>query len=163
MEGFGGGFDKNLVTHGFKRFTGDSKNLEVLIPPQAQPGFVNEIVADIKTGGDDLRADDNLNIEIHYKDGDKQFINGVNGSVRWGNNTENVETLVLKKAVRPEDILEITMSTTAGGGIGGDNWNMNSVVFRAEGNNVNVEIGKHGFKRFTGSDKVLNIPTHPGA
>src|SRR5256885_16922249 len=51
----------------------------------------------------------------------------------------------------------IDLRTTFTGGSGGDNWNMDSISVRAQGNQVDRVIASHGYKRFTGDDKFLSI------
>jgi len=44
--------------------------------------------------------------------------------------------------------------------MGGDNWNMDSIKITAVGTGVNRVIGTHGYNRFTGSARQLDISTH---
>jgi hypothetical protein len=104
-----------------------------LQPIAAPVGEVNEVLADIRTGGDDLRGgNDNLNITIYFKNGDKQVFNNVNHSSRWADNTNQVVMLRLKRPMRPEDITQVSLMTTSRGSLGGDNWNMDSITIRAQ-------------------------------
>jgi hypothetical protein len=161
IKALGNGVNEDLATSGFKRFTGDDKSLTINIT-HAAPGEVNRLVAAFSTTDDDLRGgNDNINMTVSFKNGRSQVFNNVNGSNRWGNNSKTSVTLNLNQAVLPGNIASITISDTFGGGMGGDNWNMGSVQIRALGSGVNKLIASHGFKRFTGSDKTLNIPTTP--
>ena len=153
----GNGVDRALVTHGFKRFTGSDKFLAipVVVPSPAQ---ANRLQLTIRTGGDDLRGgNDNLNVSLRYRDGRTQSVPNVNGGSRWADNTTNVVNINLDRAVLPNDVVEVTLQTTFGGGMGGDNWNMNSIQVAAIGDSVNQVVFNHGAKRFTGSDKTLTL------
>src|SRR5262249_26037804 len=151
----GNGVDQVLATHGFKRFTGSDKSLAipVVVPGPTQ---ANRLDLTIRTGGDDLRGgNDNLNVSLRYRDGRTQSVPNVNGGSRWGDNSTNLVSINLDHAVVPNDVVAVTLQTTFGGGIGGDNWNLNSIQVAAVGDHVNQVIFTNGFKRFTGDDKVL--------
>lgn len=156
----GGGFDNTIKHVGFHRFTGSDKQLIVPIndAPPSLPGQATKLVFDIRTGGDDLRGgNDNLNILTSFSDGHSQSEDNANHSSKWDNNTTHSVTIVLNKPVVPDLIASVQLSTTFSGGMGGDNWNMDSVTVTAVGNGVNKVIAKYGAKRFTGSDKQLNL------
>jgi hypothetical protein len=142
------------------RFTGENKVLDVPINKVvAGPGEVKRLWVTIKTGDDDLRGvNDNLNLTIHFRDGKTQQINNANDGQRWVDNTSHQFQIDLNRAVKPDLITSIDLRTTFTGGAGGDNWNMESVTVRAEGNQVDRIIASHGYKRFTGDDKFLSIP-----
>lgn len=160
----GGGFYRDLKTVEGKRFTGEDKVLTVPINNiPAQPGLVNSLVFTFTTGGDDLRGvNDNVNITIHFRDGGTQRVENVNGGHRWPDNTVQKVTVDLNRPVAPVNIAQIDVETTFSGGIGGDNWDMKSVSIWAD-NGVDRTIASNGFKRFTGSDKLLTIPVASGS
>ena len=60
--------------------------------------------------------------------------------------------------MKPSDIVGIRLQTTFIGGVGGDNWDMQSVLINAIGEGVNQIIARHGFFRFTKSPNLLSIP-----
>jgi hypothetical protein len=164
VRGKGGrGLDlPHMAQAGFHRFTGDDKQITIPVSarPLPPPGLADQLQIKFWTGGDDLRGgNDNVNVVVRFRDGHQQVLNNVNKSQRWADQTLNTVPLALSSPVRPGDIASVTISTTFGGGIGGDNWNMDAVEIWAQGNGVNSMIGSHGYKRFTGDDKVLNIPT----
>src|SRR4029077_18995908 len=88
------------------------------------------------TGGDDLRggsdnvialvrvarAPDWITIPIH---------GGLNRGARWGDGTNHIIVVPIGGGGRcptsPSLILAIRLQTTFGGGMGGDNWNLQSV------------------------------------
>jgi hypothetical protein len=91
-------------------------------------GLVHEIRLEIQTGSDDLRGgNDNVNVVVGLAGGTtEQFLN-INKSNRWVDRGIQNVILPLKVPVRPADILEVTLSTTLGGGFNGDNWNVDCV------------------------------------
>ncbi len=158
----GGNLDKILQTAGFKRFTGDDKQLVVSInQPVANAGQVAQLSFEIRTGGDDLRGgNDNLGIQIHFADGSIQFQPNVNHGARWADNSTNTVSVPLNKPVVPGQIKAIDLLTTFSGGMGGDNWNMDSLRVMAVGNGVNQLLGSYGYYHFTGSNKQLSVSTN---
>lgn len=124
------------------------------------PGLAKELLLEITTGGDDLRGgNDNVSVIIKFKGGkpEQKFVN-INKSARWiGNYTETVP-ITLAAAVKKEDIESITFYTTFGGGIGGDNWNMERVAVKLGGTLI-AQQGGTPLVRFTGDNKpyVLKI------
>jgi hypothetical protein len=157
----GGQDPMQLKTWGFFRFTGDSKQLTIPInsPPPAARGQVTRLVFVIRTGGDDIRGgNDNLNIELRFKDGRLQRELNVNRGQRWADNTTHAVTIDLNRAVPVEQITGIRFITTFSGGLFGDNWNMDWVRVRAIGVGVDRQLATYGFNRFTGDRQQLNIP-----
>ena len=153
----GNGFDKIIATHGFKRFTGDDRLLSIPVTLDAA-GKATKLELTIKTGGDDLRGgNDNLDVIVTFSGGHTQAARNVNGSQRWANGSSHVVNFTLDHAARPSDIASIDLQTTFGGGIGGDNWDMDSVSVKAVGSGVDQAIFKSGAKRFTGDSKTLRL------
>ncbi len=156
----GGGFHREVVSVGPKRFTGEDKTL--LIPingVSTPPGHIDKLWFTFQTGDDDLRGvNDNVNILIHYRGGQTQSVENANNGHRWPDNTTHQVEVGLNGAVLPSDIVQIDLRTTFTGGMGGDNWNMDSLSVRATGNGVDKVLVTHGFKRFTGDDKFLALP-----
>jgi hypothetical protein len=74
---------------------------------------------------------------------------------RRANGSTHVPTFVLDQAVDPNDIVEIDLRTTFGGGAGGDNWNMKSVSIKAIVGGADKVIFKPGSNRFTGDNGLL--------
>lgn len=144
------------------RFTGSMK--QMTYPVTYNPtgdGKVRELIVEVATGGDDLRGgNDNINLTILYKDGTKQVKNNLNKSTGLGGGSFVYYTVPLSKAVPVADLKNIYLQTTFGGGIGGDNWNLDGLRICARGGGVIYEIYKNGgspLKRFTGSDQTLAI------
>jgi hypothetical protein len=146
---------------GFHRCTGSDKVFVVPIhdAPPTVAGQVAQLSFEIRTGGDDLRGgNDNLNISIQFADGRTQVENNANNSARWADNTTHSLNVTLNKPVTVAEIRSVTLSTTFGGGMGGDNWNMDWAKVTATGGGVNRVVGNAAAKRFTGSDKALVVP-----
>ncbi|MFT3933143.1 MAG: RICIN domain-containing protein [Chitinophagaceae bacterium] len=124
-------------------------------------GSIRHIYATFRTGGDDLRGgSDNVHLTINYNDGSSQTFQNVNGLARWVDNYEETVPLTLNRAISKSMVKNITLTTTFGGGIGGDNWNLDSFVLTNGGNFeiVRTPDGPKPFFRFTGDQKVLTIP-----
>lgn len=127
-------------------------------------GSIRHIYASFRTGGDDLRGgNDNVNVTVSYTDGTSQTFLNVNRQARWVDNYEETVPLVLNRPVRKADITSFVLTTTFGGGIGGDNWNLDS--FRVS-NGGNIELICAGcraedpkpLQRFTGDNQYLRMP-----
>ena len=158
----GGGLDRSVKQVGVHRFTGSEKQLTVTIndAPPSVAGQASRLVFEFRTGGDDLRGgNDNLNIQTAFTGGRTQSDDNVNQAAKWDNNTTHTVSITLNKPVAPDQIKSIVLSTTFGGGMGGDNWNMDWVKVTAQGKDLNKLIAQAPAKRFTGSDKQLVIPT----
>ena len=78
------------------------------------------------TGGDDLRGGrDNLNVSIRLKTTPVRTIalSNINGSQKWDNFTEKTTTkTITSPPFTFDDIADIVLRHTGGGGIGADNW-----------------------------------------
>jgi hypothetical protein len=145
------------------RFTGDAKlySLPFGAAGPVPGGKISRLDFEIKTGGDDLRGgNDNLNIRVAYKDGTYQMAGNVNKGTNWDNNTIKYVSVDLDRPIPLDQLRNITLSTTFGGGMGGDNWNMQYIIVQAISGATAREIyRKEGnpLKRFTGSDKFYAI------
>ena len=145
-----------------------NKNYRFVTPPATAPvsikvvpgmtGMINEILLEIRTGGDDLRGgNDNVSVTVRINGKPEQKFPNINKSARWiGNYTETV-SLKLTTPVRKEDIKSILFSTTFGGGIGGDNWNMDWVKVMVNGGEVLKEKSGTPLNRFTGERKFYTL------
>ena len=157
IKAIGAGVDKVIGHYGAFRFTDSHATL--LIPiTLTVAGKANKLELTIITGDDDLRGDhDNLNIIVHFRGGRIQPVPNINGGKAWHNGSVHVQTFTLAQAVYPSDIVEVDLQTTFTGGMGGDNWNLDSVTVKAIGEDVNEVIFKDSYKRFTGEDKILRL------
>jgi hypothetical protein len=132
------------------------------LPNSAYPtdGKFYEIVLAFTTGGDDLRGgNDNVNFIVNLFDGTQQSYGNVNLGARWINDYTEFADVRLNAPINPAMIKNVVVSTTFGGGTGGDNWNMNQLMIRGiGGGGWSPNLKSVGFKRFTGDDKSLTIP-----
>ncbi len=94
------------------------------MPPPASSDA--SITAIFGTGGDDLRGGgDNVNLVIRFKSSKPAItLSNVNASRNWRNLSEKSFTKVLPNTAGLDfnDIKEIELRHTGGGGIGADNW-----------------------------------------
>lgn len=94
-----------------------------------QPGIAKTdpvITITTLTGGDDLRGgNDNLSVIIRLKTNPPRNIelNNINASRNWRNFTQKVTTKTIKdESFTFDDINDIVLKHSGGGGIGADNW-----------------------------------------
>jgi hypothetical protein len=102
------------------------------MPSFPRDGLVHQLQCEFLTGGDDLRGgNDNVNVIIRTKDGKTEVHENVNRGGRWINNYCETATIDLKRPVKVEDIECVEVKTTFGGGLGGDNWNLDNLYIVA--------------------------------
>jgi hypothetical protein len=162
------------------RFTGSNHMLPLMVPPSrvVTSAAATQVLVVIQTGDDDLRggsnASDNANVTLSFAGG-STVTNNVNMGKNWKNGTTHSFRLNLPAHAPPiSSITGITLSTNFGGGLSGDNWNVNKVAMI-----VSFPIGSsttsppppptthtwlnasgNPLVRFTGSlhDKSLTVP-----
>ena len=136
------------------------------LPYNEADGHIRHLYATFATGGDDLRGgNDNVSLTINYKDGTNQTFNNVNLGARWIDNYEETVPLILNRTISKSDIASFTISTNFGGGIGGDNWNLDKFFVSNGGNIIIVcanceESDRMPMVRFTGSIHEKNVIVH---
>lgn len=127
-------------------------------PPVVNDGLVREVRLAILTGGDDLRGgNDNVDATLHFRNLPARTWPNINGGRHWINNYQQTVSLSLSQAVRPEDILGVTLTTNFGGGIAGDNWNVDKLeLFAVVGSGTVSLLKREGnpLVRFTGGQKT---------
>lgn len=154
---------------------------------------VNQLNLRISTGSDDLRGgNNNLNVEIHFANGDMQPVANVNKGSNWPNHSVNTVVINLNHPVAPNEIRQIRLVHSAQAGynppsarqasastmpVAGpmlapiyaaqriqseDNWDMTEFQAFALGQGVNVPVASAGFHRFTGSNPSFDIKAQPG-
>lgn len=140
------------------------------------PCTVDALRLRIVTGGDDLRGGtNNLNLAIRWGTNGFQGVPNVNNGAEWQNGSTHVVDIRLNQPVPLSEIKSISLDHLANGGLSisattvlspigvlaglktADNWDMLSVEVTAVGSGVGAIIFRHGAKRFTGSDAVLNM------
>lgn len=120
--------------------------------------LVYEVVLQFATGPDDLRGgNDNVDLVVGLADGTQQTYRNINLNARWSPGSNEFAQIVLQRAVRKDQIRRLIVSTTFGGGISGDNWDMSALTVYFLGGSFFQSRKSVGGKRFTGNDKVLTI------
>lgn len=118
----------------------------------------DELLVEFATGGDDLRGgNDNVHLFLLLRGRTPVRFPNVNSGKRWINNSSQSVALPLPAGTRPEDIEGVRLETTFGGGMGGDNWNLNGLTVRARvGGTVSPVLSQSNSPlfRFTGSQRV---------
>jgi hypothetical protein len=116
------------------RFTGVVHNLTLAVPANRIIANANaqQVQIWIQTGSDDLRGGANSGGNANALltvDGRGTSTNNLNGGNEWGNGQTHVENLLLPTGGAPvKDISGLTITTGFGGGLNGDNWNVNKVA-----------------------------------
>ena len=112
------------------------------------------------TGGDNLEGgNNNVDLKIKFKSSNRVlFIGNVNNKEKWNDNTEHAVTKVLlnSSAIDMNDIKEVEVRHTGGGGIFADNWNMDKIYISLSKNGESkVLVDKVGSPahRFTGDTR----------
>lgn len=91
-------------------------------------GLLRELLLEIRTGGDDLRGgNDNVHANIGFRGRAEMSVPNLNQGARWIGNFTQTVSIRLDPPVPVEDVRSVTLKTTFGGGIGGDNWNVDSL------------------------------------
>jgi len=124
-------------------------------------GKVSEILLEIRTGGDDLRGgNDNVSVTVRIAGRPDQQFSNINKGARWIDNYTETVPLHLAVPVNKEDIQSILFATSFGGGIGGDNWNMDAVRVLVNGGEVLAQKNGTPLNRFTGDRKLYTLAIH---
>lgn len=175
-------------------------NGSVLLSPQprtllqgpANSCMLNSLNLRITTGKDDLRGGkNNLDVEVHFANGDMQTAPNVNKGQNWPNNSVRTVDIQLNHPVSPDQIRQIHLVHSAQAGYNPptagqagvaatptgpalapiylaegvqseDNWDMAELQAFGLAKGSNVPIASFGFHRFTGSNPSLDIDAHPG-
>ncbi len=88
----------------------------------------NELIVTFFTGTDDLRGgNDNADLFIMLRDGRRLPFRNVNESRKWENGATITRYLELPRGITHSDITGAQIVTRFGGGMGGDNWNLQSL------------------------------------
>lgn len=132
------------------------RKYQASVPPviQTTSGMVRELVLEIRTGADDLHGgNDNVDLTINYNNSSPQVVRNINRGARWIDNYTQWVTVPINPVVTVEDIDNIVLKTTFGGGLSGDNWNVDLLRIWVQGRSVYYAEGRP-LVRFNG----LNLP-----
>jgi hypothetical protein len=143
------------------RFTGDQHVREFQIATN------NELILQFVTGGDDLRGgrDNRVNVSLLLRPGfplPLRFEN-VNSWNRWPDHSSQTVNLGLPATLRFEDIKGVRIETTFGGGLGGDNWNLDRLTVSARIGGVTQQLFDQSgtpLFRFTGDQRVFQMGSY---
>lgn len=136
------------------------------LPPAATTEKMNaKLTYTIGTGGDNLEGGNNNNVKItiRMKNSPVVFIlNNINGGRKWNNFTEKtrVMEIVNSKEMDINNIKEIEIRHTGGGGIGADNWDVDKINISISKDGVTkILVDKVGapIQRFTGDNRALTV------
>lgn len=115
-----------------------------------------EVVVSLRTGGDDLRGgNDNVHVVLLARDGREHRASNVNYRKRWVNHSTNEVSIALPEGWSVDDLRGLRLETTFGGGIAGDNWNLDWLSVRyidsSGSRQLLAQDGDAQRQRFTGS------------
>lgn len=138
---------------GAVRATAPGARTPVVVPP-ATGLTTRELLVTIHTGNDDLRGgNDNANAVIRVRGLPPVQQRNINGGRRWIGNYDQTVRIALPRAVPLEDLVDLTLTTQFGGGIGGDNWNVDRVrvvAVTGDGERELANVSGSPLVRFTG-------------
>lgn len=123
--------------------------------------MVSALRFEFTTGKDDLRGgDNNLDIEVHFKNNTFQPAQNVNKSANWPNGSVNRVDVALNQPVREDQIAEIHLVHNAQASFPNsqDNWEITQVRVLATGQGKTENIANYGFNDFTGDNPELTVP-----
>lgn len=135
-------------------------------PASAQTTSRNFLRFTVVTGNDDLRGGRD-NVMASYRHGETWTTPRIlNRGQRWPDNSTRQGRIDILEPMQMFSLNAIRLQTTFRGGFDGDNWNMASVLVEAcalhpSGREICREVGRHGFKRFTGDERELIFATRP--
>ena len=138
-----------------------------IIPDEASSsdGLVRELLLEIRTGGDDLRGgNDNVHATVNFKSHPQLTVQNINGLHRWINNYTEIVPVRLTQPVPLDELASVVLTTTFGGGSGGDNWNLDRLRIITLGREIYNGSGAPLW-RFTGQDQrfTADLSAIPGA
>lgn len=136
-------------------------------PVKAKPAKLTtrELRVTIWTGNDDLRGgNDNVDLIVGFRGRSPMRLENVNRGRRWLGNYDQTIPIRLRGDVPLDDLVDLSLSTRFGGGLFGDNWNVDGltvVAVTAEGEKTLYEKRGAPLVRFTGEKHVHRAPLSP--
>ena len=135
------------------------------VVPAATGQATRELLLTIHTGSDDLRGgNDNADVTLRVRGLPPVHQRNINGGRRWLGNYDQTVRIGLPRAVPLEDLLDLTLGTRFGGGIGGDNWNVDRVrvvALTADGERELADVSGSPLVRFTGQRHSHRVALSP--
>lgn len=129
-------------------------------PPRVSDNPV-ELKLDVKTGSDDLRGgNDNVSVEVVLADGQRIKKDNINRGKRWIDRSWNSVGISLPDTVRAGQVRSVSLKTSFGGGIGGDNWNLDELNAELRVGGAVVQSCKRTgspLVRFDGNNRPLDV------
>lgn len=126
--------------------------------PPVIPNNPNELIVTFKTGSDDLRGgNDNVHLILLLRSGATMRFDNVNNLKRWVDWSVQNISRPLDANFRAEDVVGVRLETTFGGGMGGDNWNLDELTVKTRLNGVERTILTRAgapLVRFTGDHRA---------
>ncbi len=167
------------VMHGSPiiRFTGSVHDLTV--PVSVPAGMGSDVLDSLEllviTGSDNLSSGSSADATATFSGGQSVITQGINEGTEWGNNTGHAVLLGFPHGLEAGSLTSITLSTHFGGGLSGDNWNVNGVIVKAalgpppacqptsatlaaDSTATTLADGSKGIVRFTGSVHTFALP-----
>jgi hypothetical protein len=126
----------NATGNPLVRFTGSTHDWSMPISVAAGDAgkVIQSLTATIQTGGDDLRGGsnpaDNASVILTLNNGSFTVAN-INQGTHWNNNETHTVNLNLPPGTTAGKLTKFDLHTQFGGGLGGDNWNVNKVILQA--------------------------------
>ena len=101
----------------------------------------NELIATFATGNDDLRGgNDNADLVLLLRNGRNHRFANVNERRKWEEGASITRYLTLPAGMSRSDIVGVRIETTLGGGMGGDNWNLQSLRLKTRESGTTRQI-----------------------
>jgi hypothetical protein len=118
------------------RFTGSVHDKVVEVRAEDVGKSVRALRLIISTGNDDLRggsgAGDNCNVAVELASGKTIELSNVNAGKNWADwSSHDVSIPIPATGLKGGDVKAVKLHTGFGGGISGDNWNVNRVQLEA--------------------------------
>lgn len=155
----GAGFTRNLV------FEGSGARYRILA--RLAPGGltsatrVRQLTLRLRTGDDDLREGSRVRATALDARGRVLGQGDLNGGERWEDRSTKTVVLRLSNVVPVTDIARIRLEFTSGGGMSGDNWNLDMLTVYTDPATAPLASQQgRPLKRFTGDDRTFEIALH---